>query len=79
MALTSCNDVQKSIFNKVHYKNVGDIAYDESIDDKNFVICNEALIKQYYVRYSSDFEAAYGGEKPALESSFFNSYSFPKK
>lgn len=72
----SCNEIQK--LNKTHYKNVGDIAFDETIDDKDFNLCNESTIKQYYVRYSSDFGASYIGEKPAIIASFNRNYSHPK-
>ena len=57
--------------------NVGDIIFDEKIDDPNFQLCNENLIKQYYVRYSSDKPSGYKGEKAAIVKLFSENYSFP--
>lgn len=57
--------------------NVGDIIFDEKIDDPNFQLCNENLIKQYYVRYSSDKPSGYKGEKAAIVKLFSENYSCP--
>jgi len=57
--------------------NVGDIVFDEKIDDPNFQLCNENLIKQYYVRYSSDKPSGYIGEKAAIVKEFSENYSCP--
>ena len=58
--------------------NVGDIPFDEQIDDKNFNPCNERKIKQYYVRRSSDTPPSYKGEKRGLEREILNRYQFPE-
>ena len=59
------------------FKNVGDIPFDESIDNPNFTICNEKIIKQYYVRNSLDESPVYKGEKRALENSILGQYNYP--
>lgn len=56
------------------YKDVGDIPFDERIDDSAFHICNENHIKQYYVRRSADVPATYVGEKRALERPFYQQF-----
>lgn len=58
--------------------NVGDISFDEQIDDINFQTCNERAIKQYYVRRSSDTAPRYKGEKGSLDREILNSYQFPR-
>lgn len=60
------------------YKDVGDIPFDQEIDDKNFKICNELNIKQYYVRSSSDLPPTYKEEKRGLEKAIFSKYKFPQ-
>jgi len=60
------------------YKDVGDISFDEQIDDVNFKLCNESKIKQYYVRRSSDTPPSYKGEKRGLEKAILSSYDFPQ-
>lgn len=59
------------------FKNVGDIPFDETVDDKQFKICNENNIKQYYVRKSSDEPPSYKGEKRGLENAILSKYEFP--
>ena len=61
-----------------YFKNVGDLPFDESLDDKNFEICNKKNIKQYYVRSSTDSPANYEGEKRALEKTILSQYNFAK-
>lgn len=61
------------------YNDVGDIPFNAVLDDPNFEICNENLIKQYYIRRSRDTAPGFNGEKRALENEIFNKYSFPKK
>lgn len=50
---------------------VGDIAFDETIDDPDFFICNEKRIPQYYAFRSS----SYLGEKPVIEKYFQEKYN----
>lgn len=57
--------------------NVGDIPFDEKTDDPNFKLCNESLIKQYYVRYSSDIPSGYKGEKAEIVDIFSRKYNSP--
>lgn len=64
-------------FEDTSYKNVGDIPFDPSIDDPDFEICSENLIKQYYVRYSADDPPRYKGEKITMENTIRKKYSFP--
>lgn len=63
--------------NDNNFQNVGDIPFDDSIDDPNFELCNEKRIKQYYVRRSSDQPPGYKGEKSALEKIILNAYKYP--
>ncbi len=65
-------------FQDTSYKNVGDIPLDPLQDDPNFMICSEKLIKQYYVRYSSDDPPRYRGEKRAMENTIREKYNFPE-
>lgn len=60
------------------YKDVGDIPFDEEMDDDNFQICDESNIKQYYVRKSSDIPPSYKGEKRGLERAIISQYNFPQ-
>ncbi|WP_077399125.1 hypothetical protein [Cellulophaga omnivescoria] len=46
--------------------NVGDIAYDSSIDDSSFVVCNEEQIFQYY-----SVGTSYEGERKAIREEIF--------
>ncbi|MFM8912884.1 MAG: hypothetical protein ACKOE6_08225 [Flammeovirgaceae bacterium] len=48
---------------------VGDIAFDEKVDDPAFKICDEKAVYQYY-NYSQGVE--YDGEKPAIRKKFSN-------
>lgn len=60
----------------VKYKDVGNIAFDPNLDTPSFEICNEDLIKEYYVRKSSDTPPNYKGEKRGLEAEILNAYSY---
>ena len=60
------------------YQNVGDIPFDKLKDNISFKICDEANIKQYYVRKSSDKPSSYLGEKKGLENTILDKYFFPK-
>ena len=59
------------------YRNVGDIAFDESIDSADFELCNELRIKQYYARGSKGTPANYVGEMKALYNEFYEQYNHP--
>lgn len=59
-----------------NYMDVGDIPFNNLIDDENFKLCDEYNIKQYYSRYSSDTPAGYLGEKRELEKPFFEGYKY---
>jgi len=60
-----------------NYMNVGDIQFNASIDNKDFKVCDENNIKQYYSRYSSDNPAGYKGEKRNIEQPFLKAYKYP--
>ena len=47
--------------------NVGDIAFDENLDDPSFVVCNEDRIFQYY-----SVGTHYIGERKAMREFIFN-------
>lgn len=66
-----------SCSNENSYKDVGDIAFDQAMDDENFKLCNERNIKQYYVRWSSDVPAGYKGEKRTFEEIIWKKYEYP--
>lgn len=51
--------------------NIGDIAYDPSIDNPNFSLCDDKHIHQYF--YDSN-GLQYEGEKEALDSAIFEGY-----
>lgn len=59
------------------YKAVGAIPFDEAVDDENFQLCDEGLVRQYYGRYASDEPAGYKGEKRGLEAAFSEKYAYP--
>lgn len=62
------------------HEHVGDIAFDPLLDDPSFEVCNEQLIKQYYVRgNSSDTPAGYDGEKKAISDQIAKRYQYPVK
>ena len=48
---------------------VGDIAFDEKVDDAAFKVCDEKAVYQYY-NYGQGVE--YDGEKPAIRAKFSN-------
>lgn len=50
---------------------VGDIAFDENLDNPDFFICNEKRIPQYYAFDISPYK----GEKPRIEQYFQEKYS----
>jgi hypothetical protein len=52
-------------------KNIGDIDFDPKMDNKNFQICNEAHIFQYF---NNSEGLQYEGEKLAIEKAFANQY-----
>lgn len=60
------------------YKDVGDIPYDRTKDDPSYELCDENLIKQYYIRHSKDLAPSYAGEKSGLERVIYDSYSHPQ-
>ncbi len=60
-------------------QDVGDISFDVQKDDPNFELCNEEIIKQYYIRNSKDTAPSYEGEKRGLENEIFGKYSFPNE
>ncbi|MEM7103376.1 MAG: hypothetical protein AAF502_09625 [Bacteroidota bacterium] len=66
------NDVNKDKYN------VGEIPFDPIKDDRNFKLCNENQIKQYYARNTPDNPAGYKGEKIALITHFANECKLPK-
>lgn len=70
LIICSCGSDTKNV-------DVGDIVFDEKTDDPNFQFCNEQLVKQYYVRYSSDTPATYRGEKIAIDRTFDKAYQYP--
>lgn len=59
------------------FKDVGNIPYNKDIDSSEFVICDEDLIKEYYVRRSSDTPPNYLGEKRGMEKEILKAYSKP--
>ncbi len=61
------------------YKDVGDIPFDPEWDDPKFELCQENLIKQYYIRKSSDTAPTYKGEKRGLEEEVNSKYSYAPK
>ncbi len=71
LSLGSCSEED-------HFRNVGDIPFDELVDDKSFKICDPKNIKQYYIRRSSDTPAGYHGEKRHLEQTILNKYRYPE-
>ncbi len=70
LSIIGCTEKPKQL-------NVGDIPFDPARDNPNFEVCNEYLIKQYYVRYSSDNRPGYKGEKKALVSEILSQYTPP--
>jgi len=59
------------------FKAVGNIAPNLEIDSPLFELCNESLIKEYYIRRSSDIAPNYKGEKRGLEKEILDAYSYP--
>jgi hypothetical protein len=48
------------------------------VDNADFKICNESMVKQNYVRYSSDLPPSFPGEKRGLEYEILSKYSYPE-
>lgn len=61
------------------YKDVGDISYDKNLDKTTFELCDESLIKQYYIRKSNDIAPSYQGEKRGLEQEILSKFYYPSK
>lgn len=59
------------------HQDVGDIKFDANIDQTEFHVCDENLIKQYYIRHSTDTAPSYPGEKRGLENDVLGMYSYP--
>ncbi len=73
-ALYSCGQVSD---NKSNYpKNVGDISFDEKIDDPHFKVCHEDNVFQYY-NFSKGFQ--YKGEKVKVNEHFQNGFKGKEK
>lgn len=68
--LLSCNSLSS-------YRNVGDIKPNRSLYHRDFVICDESNIKQYYARNSPDLPASYKGEKKELVDFVLANYHYP--
>ncbi len=65
LAIVSCQNTHNQ---KSAYPNhVGDIAFDENIDDPNFKICLNGRIPQYY-EFGKSLQCK--GEKPAIDKHF---------
>jgi hypothetical protein len=73
-ALYSCGQVSNTKSN--YPENVGDIAFDEKIDDPNFKICQEDNVFQYY-NFSRGFQ--YKGEKVKVNEHFQNGFKGKEK
>lgn len=56
-------------------KNVGDIDFNPETDSKDFVLCNQSSMRQYYIRGSSDTPPTYLGEKRGLEKEILDKFS----
>ena len=65
-AIYSCG--QKNQNTNDYPENVGDIAFDRSLDDPSFKVCNEKQIPQYYNFGGLRFK----GEKPKIVEHFKN-------
>jgi hypothetical protein len=61
----------KKVIENAYPNMIGDIEYDEKIDNPNFVLCDSNNIHQYF-NDSKGFE--FEGEKIALEKIFFEKY-----
>jgi len=64
----SCQNQSEENIYPLH---VGDIAFDEHLDDPDFFICNEKRIPQYYAFDISPYK----GEKPQIAEYFQEKYS----
>ncbi len=72
--LGSCQSLKKTSDSK-YLRWVGDIAFDPTLDDASFVVCNEEKAKQYH-NFSKGMQ--YRGEKHALIKVFTEKYQAPK-
>jgi len=61
------------------HRDVGNIPFDSELDSSEFKICDENIIKEYYIRRSSDTAPSYKDEKRGLEEELLNAYSYPVK
>lgn len=68
--------VDKSTHKTEYLRHVGDIAFDASLDDPAFVVCNENTAMQYY---NFGKWLMYKGEKPAIMAHFKNGFRAKKK
>ena len=64
--LYSCKDIVEK---EEYLRHVGDIPFDEKLDDPNFKVCNETMAT---VHYAFENPFLYVGEKPAIEAAFRN-------
>ncbi len=63
--ILSCNS--KEVITENYPPQVGDVAFDERVDDPNFKICNETQVLQYY-NFGKGLQ--YKGEKVAINQHF---------
>jgi hypothetical protein len=68
LAFCSCSQVQE---NKRYPNQVGDITFEEGIDDPDFKICNPRQVFQYY-NFSNGLQ--YRGEKVKINEHFQNGF-----
>jgi len=61
------------------FKDVGNIPFNPELDKSEFKICNEDLIKEYYIRGSYDTPPSYKEEKRGIETEILSQYSYPKE